>query len=408
VMVPRKFPPRRSTSSIVLSPPEACLSPFGRAVPPVPEDFIGRAVDVWSVLQHLCERRAVVVCGELETDHGIGKSALLDAVHRAFALQMGGICVAVHLGALSDSDVASAASAMGWIDKVKTKVQLALESCQELWCRTGDVGSRPVAASLTHRHRSSKNCLLSGVLGGGGAQALRRRKPPPRQQSVAHGFHPLSDPIAVEPALEELVAVMSSLTDLCEDCSREWPAMSMASGGRASGARILLVLDECDHLIQQRHFQDAIADVLRRCASYSVVLSTQQQMVETGGGWFKTVHHPVAGLAPKDAARLFLRRAHRPLYWDELLSPAASADSNTTGEATAGLGSGATWAHRSPVVMTRENEAEVLARVAAHPAVAAQHGNPRHLIELASKVRVSLTHLSEIHTFGKPLLHEGV
>merc|ERR1719247_2653468 len=108
VMVPRKSVLRRCSAS---QPSEVSLSPFGRAVPPVPEDFLGRNVDAWSVLQHLSERRAVVVCGEAGTEHGIGKSALLDAVHRAFAFQMGGVCVAVPLRALSDVDVLSESDA---------------------------------------------------------------------------------------------------------------------------------------------------------------------------------------------------------------------------------------------------------------------------------------------------------
>jgi hypothetical protein len=185
---------------------------------------------------------------------------------------------------------------------------------------------------------------------------------------------------------------MSSLKDLCQDCSNELTS-AVASSSRASGVRILLLLDECDHLIQQRHFQDAIADVLRRCASYSVVLSTQQPMVETGGGWFKVVHQPVGGLAPKDAARLFLRRAHRPLYWDELQESTACGSSGNSSAAPGGV--------RKSVVMTRENESEVLAMVAAHPVVAAQQGNPRRLIELASQVRSSLAKLSDLPVLCK-------
>jgi len=365
-------------------------------------------VDVWSVLQHLGDRRAVVVCGGPDSHHGVGKSALLDAVHRSFSLQMGGVCVAVHLRALSDPDVISGSSALGWIEKVKARVQFALEEYQDLWRLAGHSRQRPPVA-----RRRASSCLASSVsvLGVGATQALRNRKAP-ASRSVSRGFHPLSDPIATQPALEELVTAMTLLTEFCEECSHEWPGVA-APGGRTSGVRILLLLDECDHLIQQRHFQDALADVLRRCASYSVVLSTQQQMVETGGGWFKVVHQPVAGLAPKDAARLFLRRAHRPLYWDELLpstivdgaesqaaeesaSSAASASSGTPRAAASSAAPAASQAARSAVVMTRENEAEVLARVAGHPVVAAQKGNPRGLIELASQVRTSLSSLSEL------------
>ena len=69
--------------------------------------------------------------------------------------------------------------------------------------------------------------------------------------AVTPGFHPLSDPIAARPALEELVEDMCALADMCETRCREFPAASN---------RILLLLDECDHLVQQQNFQDAVAN----------------------------------------------------------------------------------------------------------------------------------------------------
>jgi hypothetical protein len=358
---------------------EALSSPFGRALPPLPEDFLGRTVDVWEVMQHLCDRRAVVVCGAMETAHGIGKSAVLDAVHRAFALQMGGVCVAVHLRALRDADTESVSTAFGWIEKLKAKVQVALEDYQEQLCRSGSIGRRSTGSSFAQKLQSGS--LVSSVLCTGGA--LRRRKV--CHHSVSRGFHPLSDPVATAPALEELMEIMLALTECCEERNRASPTSMVALGKCSSGVRILLLLHECDHLIQQRHFQDSIAEVLRRCSAFSVVLSTQQQMVETGGRWFKVVHKQVSGLAPEHAARLFLRRAHRPIYWDELVDADASSTSMTNASAA-----------RNQVIMTRDNEADVLAKVAAHSLVAAQRGNPRKLIELASQVRNTLHSLSDL------------
>jgi hypothetical protein len=51
---------------------------------------------------------------------------------------------------------------------------------------------------------------------------------------------------------------------------------------------------------------------------------------------------------------------------------------------------------RQQVVKTKENEAELLCRVAAHPVIAAQEGNPRRLLEIASRVRDSLDNLSDL------------
>lgn len=375
--------------------PVVVQSPFGRALPPVPEDFLGRARDVWAVLQHLSSRRAVVVCGDHQEDnrapcvqHGIGKSAVLDAVHRAFVLHMGGICVAVQMRALSEAEAVVGCG--GWVEKVQAAVRLALRECQDQWwpCDGDACGPRSVPTTLAvPRARTT------------GSPSMLRRRPtrpggPPRasigrRSNVSHGFHPLSDPIALRPAVEELLADMGLLSDLCEVRQREWPA--------ASG-QVLLLLDECDHLIQQQHFQDAVADILQRCAAYRIVLSTHQPMVGTAGGRFKVVHQPIAGLASEDTARLFLRRVQRPLRWEELMDPLRilpeGADTHvTTQSAMAKVGA---QDPRRPVIMAKANELEVLRLVASHPCVAAHFGNPRRLIELASRVGPTLKSLAEL------------
>lgn len=201
-----------------------------------------------------------------------------------------------------------------------------------------------------------------------GAGALRRRstRGGARARSsvpLRSGFHPLSDL-----ALEELIAEMEELAELCEARFGELPA---------AGGRILLLVDECDHLIQQQYFQQAVADVLRRCSSYRIVLSTQQRMVGTAGGCFKVVHQELHGLASRDAARLFLHRAHRPLRWDELLPP----------------GTAATKGKQGPVRLSKENEQETLSLLGGHPCIVMQRGNPRKIIELACKLSPSLPNL---------------
>lgn len=180
---------------------------------------------------------------------------------------------------------------------------------------------------------------------------------------------------------------MTALTEICELRCREWPA---------AGGRILLLLDECDHLIQQPHFQDTLGEVLRHCASYRVVLSTQQPMVGTAGGWFKVVHHELDGVSPKDAARLFLRRTHRPIRWDEIKPCGSDGDGKYDETAPAASASVEGASRSDPVRLTKENEADVLALVAAHPKIAAQRGNPRRLIELASRVVPSLRSLEDL------------
>jgi len=52
------------------------------------------------------------------------------------------------------------------------------------------------------------------------------------------------------------------------------------------------------------------------------------------------------------------------------------------------------------VNLTGANESEVLSLVADHPAVAARRGNPRQLIELASRVDPSLKTLRDLAPVG--------
>lgn len=357
---PRRRPafPQRAVQTAAPVP----WSPFDRAVPLLPEDFYGRTLDAWSVLQHVADRRAVVVCGASGESHGVGKSAVLDAVHRAFAFQMGGTCVSVHLGSLSEPSVVTCA--FDWIEKVRSAVHLALNENGDHQRSTGfGSGPRPTATTLPHKGQIE---MRSGA-------ALRRRTARRRSEDmpVTRGFHPLSDPVAVKPALDELMDDMGLLSEKCEARCREWPA---------AGSCILLLLDECDHLIQQPHFQDAIAEVLSRCSSFRVILSTQQRMVGTGGGKFKVVHHELKGLTPKDSATLFLRRVQRPLRKEEII-PRSQLEPES---------------RQDPLLITDSNREEVLTLVALHPVVKAQRGNPRGLIQVASLVGPGLNSLNEL------------
>jgi len=304
----RRRRPRRTKAC-----PQVQATLCWRQLPSLPEDFLGREVDVWSVLQQLNQRRAVVVCSAPGEDFGVGKTCILDSVHRAFTL-LGHTCVAVQLRSLSQAG----SWAGDWIEKANAAVRLAIHECR--------------GARLT------------------GPSSRRRRM----QGPLRTGFHPLSDPLTTACLLDDLIEEMLTLADLC-DARFEWTN---------SGHRILLLLDECDHLVQQQQFQDALACILQRCSSYSVLLSTHQPMVPAGASKFKVVQHRLQGLLPRDAARLLLRRAQRPLRWGEVQRSIEDPS--------------------SLVILNKENESEVLDAVSSQPRVAALKGNPRRLIELAN------------------------
>ncbi|CAE8731138.1 unnamed protein product [Polarella glacialis] len=100
----------------------------------------------------------------------------------------------------------------------------------------------------------------------------------------------------------------------------------MFAAGAGSAGGVLLLLHGCDHLVQQQPVQEILAELLRRCPACRIVLSSRARMVGPGSGHFKVVHHELRGLEAQDAARLFLRRAQRPLTWAELRPSSAPSE----------------------------------------------------------------------------------
>jgi len=160
----------------------------------------------------------------------------------------------------------------------------------------------------------------------------------------------------VEP-LRGLLTELDQLVGLCtEHCRKD----------------LLLIFDECDHLIKEEHFQASITQILQLCPKCRVLLSTQEPMVSPAGQ-FKFAHHRLSGISMKWAVKLFLRRTHRALLWGDLTEP-----SN-------GTLAGAAVMHSldSPVVMTGDDEA-VAKQVYWGAGLKAQGGNPQKIIDLAS------------------------
>lgn len=329
--------------------------PFEQMLPELPEDFMGRTLDVWSILQHLSTRRLVAVCNQSPVA-GIGKSALLDAVHRAAALHMQMRCVGVRVG----TDVEDC---MSWLLAIRSAVQLAL--AEEEW-----LGS------------ARKGCFQPRP--GGPA----RRKCLPRRQRKAS---------------QELPSVEELLDCLCHDIgllALQWhrrttaaalapstsrgEAMMPAVSARNSGCDVLLVIHGCDQLLERQPFemQHAISTLLRHCPT-RLVLSSRSRMPGPGCGQFKVIQYELGGLQSPDAARLFLRRAQRPIQWKEVLSCGNHSSVMEVRDENA------------PVVLQKENEREVLQMIASHPALARLKGIPLALIELASEMgHLTLTDLA--------------
>lgn len=277
-----------------------------------PEDFMGRTLDVWAVLQHLSRRRVTIICGESGTCHGIGKTAILEAVARSMLLQSQVRCVRADLRSLTDTRIAE--SPASWASRV--------------------------VQALKHQGMSSGNRCR-------GARAPRCRAP---SNTCLFG-----NDSGTIPEVLELIEVLRTFGEGVD--------------------RLVLLLDESDHLIQQRHFQEALTILLQGCGKLHVLLTTQQPMVGDLGR-FKVVHQMVKPLEPQAAARLFLQRCRRPLRWDELAAPSAARAGN--------------------VIITKENEAEVISAVARHSSVSSLAGNPKLIVEQASRVGPSLRTLADL------------
>jgi hypothetical protein len=357
-------------------------TPLNRAVPLLPDNFIGRTVDVWRVQQQLTYRRLVVVCGGANTGHGIGKTTVLDAVQRTLTMQLGVPCIGIKFQQ-QECGCGSATTCTCWISQLRESVRKSISNIKQ-----GD------SAGLFQRCVRTRRCLQAGHLGKFYGEFGRQESNDHHPSCMGCNQGCLSNNVVFDAALEALVTDMLGLLRLTRDQKfggEWWPATAanglFASNGGENGSA-LFILDGCDDLVQQEEFQEAIADILRRCPGVRFLFSTHRPVVAFSQSWcqFKVAHYPLESLAPLDSARLFLRRIHRPLHWEELLESPANVDDQQVNACNS----------RGTVVLTTENESTVLRMVACHSAIASQKGNPRALIELANKVGPALTSLQDL------------
>lgn len=393
------------------APPVAAprSSPFECAVPLLPEDFSGRSLDVWKVQQLLSNRRAVVVCGAEGTNHGIGKSAVLDAVQRAGTFNLGATCVAADLRAAGTDMPAADSTSGSWVTQVGEAVRSAI--LEVSLDDSSAPAPRRCALARQWRQRLMNRSEGTPSDAGSGTSASGPELYPADVESHTSNA-PGCSPTRMQQeheALDSLVADVQVLSRLLrrKRVDREWWPATAANGPFVTGDghhdMVLLILDHCDALLQQRSFQAALARLLRCCPSCRILLGSQRPAVvsSTELGQFKVVHHALNGISPLDAAQLFLRRAQRPLQWGEILPPGDGTTAQKSAEGTVAVPPEAPTARsttissrdlRSPVVLPSNAaaRAEVFHLVSKHPAVASQRGHPRALIALASRMGSSL------------------
>jgi len=145
--------------------------------------------------------------------------------------------------------------------------------------------------------------------------------------------------------------------------------------------KMLVLLDECDHLIQQEHFQDGLECLLKDCPNVSFLISTHQPIyygsphqqcennLQTA---FKNVHVTVKRLSVEDTGKLFLRRLQRVITWSDL-GYAITDQSEVLKDDVVRLG-------QNP-----NETAMIYRKVGQAPRLQSADGIPRKIIELAMK-----------------------
>jgi len=372
-------------------------------LPELPEDFLGRSLDVWSILQHLAHRRVIVLCdggGEASHMPGMGKSAALDAVHRSAALRLGTCCVAVQMGVRGAQ---SAFGPMQWLQQIRRAVhQVLLDELRRGRPGTAARTSVPQSRCLTRNNTNNNNNEEEQMEDQEQMEALIRElcelASVWRHQELSTGSSQVPLISTTRATGRSRAGSKSGSGSSSGGCWRSAGsasgALMFAAGGGSAGG-VLLLLHGCDHLVQQQPVQEILAELLRRCPACRIVLSSRARMVGPGSGHFKVVHHELRGLEAQDAARLFLRRAQRPLTWAELRPSSAPS------EASSALLAAFADNPKAAVTLGGPHQAEILALVAAQPALAALRGSPGAIIELGSQLGPRLCSLQDLKPAGK-------
>lgn len=132
------------------------------------------------------------------------------------------------------------------------------------------------------------------------------------------------------------------------------------------------MLDECDHIVQQQHFQHGLQCLLKDCPNISFLISTHQPIYQQDHKFhsFKNVHVILKKLTDEDAGKLFLRRLSRTITWADI---------------GYSLNEMPMWNLTQVIRIDGPDPNIIYRKVAQAPYVAAAQGHPRKLIEAATK-----------------------
>eukprot|EP00742_Colponemidia_sp_Colp-10_P002008 GILJ01002143.1.p1 GENE.GILJ01002143.1~~GILJ01002143.1.p1 ORF type:complete len:862 (-),score=120.58 GILJ01002143.1:493-3078(-) len=247
--------------------PDAPFFKVNDHLPLPPEDFIGRNIDVMSIIRRLTRRRLVVISGAKNTNPGIGKSSVAIAVSRYMNLRRMFTNGVVFVPC-------SSSSVMDLVDSTLWQLNNLVDT-------TIAPSSLFSPASSLCRSQSASCC------------------------SPANHFSVFDAPPA--PAVPSLEEKVKQLVD------------------RLKGLRCLIVWDNCDKLVDNAAFHLILSRILAH-TEYVRILLTSHQPLQKELGSIKVINYRLDRLSPMDSARLFMRRSNRRLSFDDLISNAHSRD----------------------------------------------------------------------------------
>lgn len=320
-------------------------------LPPIPEDFVGRTLDVWAVIQHLERRRLVVVSAEANSEHGIGLTSVCEVATRFLHLRsfcgvkgsaMFNKVQRIYLNSLTDGKT-------NWVERLRRSLGSRLHASSSYMKRSDELYSyTPESEPTLQNYNSLRSSSTRYSSEEEKTRGSNSRESDPKLPILSRAVHLFPPPAKSSSSDSDMADIESNADSHCSDrrssvdiedlempISRHSPFLEAHAAPRqkksvnqlallcmdlqrlSENEKMLVVLDECDHVIQQDYFQDGLQCLLKDCPNISFLINTHQPVMGRLQG-FKNVHVTLKALSDEDSGKLFLRRLSQLITWRHL------------------------------------------------------------------------------------------